>query len=317
MKTIKNSFTWKRGLCAAVACLLLGLTACNAKTPAETVAAPAAGNVETGAPVETVAAPAAGNVETGAPAETVAAPAAGNVETSAPAETQPVSAPAVETTVSGDSIVETDLADVLAWMEKDDAERAKLSGTWVRAYGGQTRIQEIDQVGDRYQAKVVRTVAVTASEEEMEKARQTGRIVLQGTEYRYTNSQQEFDNWLKEWGLDGFAEEVPKDGIILEDKAELSYNDLCGSFYWVSKVGDVYIFYFAVGGVTRRLQEPAEEVWIWLDGDMRLYESPARSEDPPEGGYTLASYLQNHSISDKRCRFSNYENEPCILVDIR
>ncbi len=42
MKTTKISFTWKRGLCAAVACLLLGLTACNAKNPAETVAVPGA-----------------------------------------------------------------------------------------------------------------------------------------------------------------------------------------------------------------------------------------------------------------------------------
>ena len=310
MKTIKNSFTWKRGLCAAVACLLLGLTACNAKTPAETVAAPAAGNVETGAPAETVAAPAAGNVETGAPVETVAAPAAGNVETSAPAETQPVSAPAVETTVSGDSIVETDLADVLAWMEKDDAERAKLSGSREPAYGGQTRIQEIDQVGDRYQAKVVRTVAVTASEEEMEKARQTGRIVLQGTEYRYTESQTQFNEWMG-WSEGFFSiEELGGRVVVIETQHGPAY-------YGVYQAGDVYLFAKEVGGVTTRIETVVNEVWIWLDGDMRLDERPARSEDYPEGGYTLASYLQNHSISDKRCQFSNYENEPCILVDIR
>ena len=82
-------------------------------------------------------------------------------------------------------------------------------------------------------------------------------------------------------------------------------------------MGDVYIFVFAVGGVATRIETVVNEDWVSLDGDMRLDERPARSEDYPEGGYTLASYLQNHSISGNLCQFSDYENEPCILVDIR
>lgn len=42
VKTPKISCTWKRGVCAAIACLLLGLTACSAKTPATPNAAPGA-----------------------------------------------------------------------------------------------------------------------------------------------------------------------------------------------------------------------------------------------------------------------------------
>lgn len=42
VKTPKIGFTWKRGVCAAIACLMLGLTACSAKTPATPNAAPGA-----------------------------------------------------------------------------------------------------------------------------------------------------------------------------------------------------------------------------------------------------------------------------------
>ena len=239
----------------------------------------------------------------------------GSTESSTQAEPQLDSA--VATTVAPDSEGGIRLDDVLAWMKQDDAERAKLSGSWVDAYGGDTRIKEIKQVNDRYQAKVVRTAAVTASEEEMKQARQTGYIVLKGTQYCYTNSQEQFDAWMQEQGLESVMS-VPETGIILEDKEELSSNDLFnGSFYEVAKVGKNYIFAYGVGGLSWRIQETVEEAWIWLDGDMPLEEGPVWSEDRPEGGYTLATYLQNHSIAGKICRFDYRDNEPIIWVDAR
>lgn len=79
MKTTKNSFPWQRGLCAGLACLLLGLSACSTKTPVETNAPAGAA---TTAPV-TTAAP-----------ETTAAP----VSTDTAENLQTTEAPAPETT---------------------------------------------------------------------------------------------------------------------------------------------------------------------------------------------------------------------------
>ena len=47
VKTPKISCTWKRGLCVALASLLLGLTACSAKTPAQTAGIGAAAGANT------------------------------------------------------------------------------------------------------------------------------------------------------------------------------------------------------------------------------------------------------------------------------
>ena len=77
MKTTKNSFTWKRGLCAAVASLILALTGCNARTPAESGTVPGAG--------------AGGNnaVTTETPAITDTKELLSITETSAPETTEP------------------------------------------------------------------------------------------------------------------------------------------------------------------------------------------------------------------------------------
>lgn len=279
----------------------------------------AAGSVESNTQTGNQAAPATSAVSTtvSEPETSLQTEVQTEAQTQAQTENQLVSTAPVETIALADFDGEISLEDVLAWMEHDDAERAKLTGRWVEAYGGDTRIKDIKQVDDRYQAEVVRTVAVTASEEEMEQARQTGHIVLNGTQYRYTDSQEQFDEWMQELGLEGWTTES-EDGIILEEKAGLSNDDLYhGSFYEVGKVGEKYIFANAVGGLCRRIQENAGEAWLWLDGDMPLDESPVWSEDHPEDGYTVASYLQNHSISDQICRFGYRDDEPCIVVDLR
>lgn len=92
MKTTKNSFTWKRGLCAAVASLILALTGCNARTPAESGTVPGAG--------------AGGNnaVTTETPAITDTKELLSITETSAPETTEPAATEAGKNDACGEHL---------------------------------------------------------------------------------------------------------------------------------------------------------------------------------------------------------------------
>ncbi|MBQ1772201.1 MAG: hypothetical protein II000_09710, partial [Clostridia bacterium] len=92
MKTTKNSFTWKRGLGAAVASLILALTGCNARTPVESGTVPGAG--------------AGGNnaVTTEAPAITDTKELLSITETSAPETTEPAATEAGKNDACGEHL---------------------------------------------------------------------------------------------------------------------------------------------------------------------------------------------------------------------
>jgi hypothetical protein len=210
----------------------------------------------------------------------------------------------------------TELEVILARQEQDEAERSALSGTWSVAYGGDTRITEINKVGNRYQAKVVRTVAVTASEAELTQAKQTGTITLNGQEYRYTDSQEQLDEWL-DGAIMQYSISVPKDGVILDARLGSAAEAFTGKggFYEVGKVGDIYVFaYSAAGGFWQRIENTANEDLVWLDGDMPVVEGPSTGNR-----YTLSAYLQDHSISSgTHCSFQrDTDGEVFIYVDVR
>ena len=96
--TTKIVFTWKRGLCAALACLLLGLTACSAATPVETNADPGAASGATAPATTQVPA----SVDTAEDIQTTAAP----VGTDTAENLQTTEAPTPETTAPNASKVE-------------------------------------------------------------------------------------------------------------------------------------------------------------------------------------------------------------------
>ena len=209
-----------------------------------------------------------------------------------------------------------ELEVILARQEQDEAERSALSGTWSVAYGGDTRITEINKVGNRYQAKVVRTLAVTASEAELTQAKQTGTITLNGQEYRYTDSQEQLDEWL-EGSIMQHSISVPEDGVILDASLGSAAEAFTGKggFYEVGKVGDIYVFaYSAAGGFWQRIENTANEDLVWLDGDMPVVEGPSTGNR-----YTLSAYLQDHSISSgTHCSFQrDTDGEVFIYVDVR
>ena len=210
----------------------------------------------------------------------------------------------------------TELEVILARQGQDEAERSALSGTWSVAYGGDTRIMEINKVGNRYQAKVVRTLAVTASEAELTQAKQTGTITLNGQEYRYTDSQEQLDEWL-EGSIMQHNISVPEDGVILDASLGSAAEAFTGKggFYEVGKVGNIYVFaYSAAGGFWQRIENTANEDLVWLDGDMPVVEGPSTGNR-----YTLSAYLQDHSISSgTHCSFQrDTDGEVFIYVDVR
>ena len=220
------------------------------------------------------------------------------------------------TFIDVEAAVATELDVILARQELDEAERSALSGTWSVAYGGDTRITEINKVGNRYQAKVVRTLAVTASEAELTQAKQTGTITLNGQEYRYTDSQEQLDEWL-EGSIMQHSISVPEDGVILDASLGSAAEAFTGKggFYEVGKVGDIYVFaYSAAGGFWQRIENTANEDLVWLDGDMPVVEGPSTGNR-----YTLSAYLQDHSISSgTHCSFQrDTDGEVFIYVDVR
>ena len=200
----------------------------------------------------------------------------------------------IATTATLDAILDT--------MEQDEAERAALDGFGSSAFGGVTKIEGIDRVGTRYLAKVVRTVSVTASEEALEQARQTEKLVLQGTEYRYTDSQARFEEWMQ-------GPTIGENGIVLNGSR----------FYDVCKVGDSYIFVNSIGGLWSRIEEITDVNWVWLDGDTPLNVWP--SENPDGGEVTLETYLrdpQNHITPSTICELVRSDNGTVSLkIDLR
>ena len=106
------------------------------------------------------------------------------------------------------------------------------------------------------------------------------------------------------------------------DESYWSIEDLSGrvvvnpdnkEFYGIAVDGENYCLCKELGGVTTRLETVTDEDWVWLDGDMKLVQSFDDTE------YTLASYLQDHTISPNvKAEFQIEENGAVeIIVEAR
>jgi RNA polymerase sigma factor (sigma-70 family) len=121
-----------------------------------------------------------------------------------------------------------------------------------------TRMETMFQIGDRYLAKVVTTDLLKASEAELQRAKQTGTLVMYGQEYPYTESKTQ----AKIWGyVYDASEETPGWTGWIQDN---------GSVYTVIQQDGDYIFrrnqQYSDGDPYLKLDE-VEIGWIWLDGD--------------------------------------------------
>ena len=192
-----------------------------------------------------------------------------------------------------DAVAATDL-DVILQRQAQDRENPSETQGW-------TRITEVNHIGDRYLAKVVRTVAVSVPKAELEQAKQAGSITLNGQEYRIPASQEQLNEWMG-WE-ESYCSIDEMDGVIVGN----------GNYYFISEIDGTYYFYKEIGGIESRIETVANEDWVWLDGDMKLEQYFDHTE------YTLASYLQSNTISQNvRAEFIMEENgDVYIGVDPR
>ena len=202
---------------------------------------------------------------------------------------------------------ETNLEVIFEQMAQDEADRTGLDGSWSRDLGGITKVSGIVPVDGRYIAKLVRTAALTATEAELAQAKQTGTITLNGQEYRYTESQTQFNEWMG-WSESFFSiEELGGRVVVIETQHGPAY-------YGVYQAGDVYLFAKEVGGVTTRIETVTNENWVWLDGTTPVVLGPGGSASSD----SLETYLQNHSIASHICRLGRSEDGKVYLyVDMR
>ena len=208
--------------------------------------------------------------ETAAPTEETAAP---TEETAAPTET--TVAP-TEPEPSTD-VVTVELDSVLARVAEDDQARAELQLAYPDAiipyfFGGVTEVDEIKPDGSRYLVKLVHAVTVTATEEEIAQARQTGTLVLQGKAYRFTDNAAQAGEWAERGALEGEGWIMAEDGSTV---------------YTIARIGSQYFFSGILGSVDQWIEEITDTAWVWMDGDMPVWSVI---------GSTLDEFTQNKNF---------------------
>ena len=210
-----------------------------------------------------------------------------SVTTAAPSTEAPVI-----TTAAEQDNNETLRSAIFEQLAQDDAERAGMDDAWSYVYGGYTLVNGITKDGSRYLANVQRTESITATEAEMAQARETGKLVLDGTEYAYSESEEQLSAWTQ-GTRDGFYSLGDGVGLILSQDWLTGSNSDTSVFLESHKVGERYVFCLEIGGVTTRLEKVTDSYSVYLDGDMPLTEGPSGSDEQ----FTLASYLEKHTIN--------------------
>ena len=147
-----------------------------------------------------------------------------------------------------------ELDPVAEWVAKDNEERSGLDGDWKEAFGGVTTIEGVGLIGGRRLAKIVRTVGITASEEEIAQAKQDRLITLHGERYSYRETQEEFE---LTYGT-SIPYTVKEDGFIyLQNGGRILYD--------VGRVGNSFVFAYDWGDSWSRLEEVTDVAWVLLD----------------------------------------------------
>ena len=171
----------------------------------------------------------------------------------------------------------TELDSVLARVAEDDQARAELQLAYPDAiipyfFGGVTEVDEIWPDGSRYLVKLVHAVTVTATEEEIAQARQTGTLVLQGKAYRFTDNAAQAEEWAGFGALEG------EGWIMAEDDSTV---------YTIARIGSQYFFTGIWGSVDQWIEEITDTAWVWMDGDMPVWSVI---------GSTLDEFTQNKNF---------------------
>ena len=216
--------------------------------------------------------------ETAAPTEETAAPteetAAPTEETAAPTEPEPSTEPEATT-----DVVTVELDSVLARVAEDDQARAELKLAYPDAMipyflGGVTEVAEIKQDGDRYLVKLVHAVTVTATEEEIAQARQSGTLVLRGKTYRFTDSGAQAGEWA------GFGPRpLEGEGWIMEEGTS--------TVYQITRNAGQCYFTGILPSWDQWVEEITDTAWVWMDGDMPVWSVI---------GSTLDEFTQNKNF---------------------
>ena len=171
----------------------------------------------------------------------------------------------------------TELDSVLARVAEDDQARAELQLAYPDAiipyfFGGVTEVDEIWPDGSRYLVKLVHAVTVTATEEEIAQARQTGTLVLQGKAYRFTDNAAQAEEWAGFGALEGEGWIMAEDGSTV---------------YTIARIGSQYFFTGIWGSVDQWIEEITDTAWVWMDGDMPVWSVI---------GSTLDEFTQNKNF---------------------
>ena len=122
-----------------------------------------------------------------------------------------------------------------------------------------TRMETMFKIGDRYLAKVVTTDLLKASEAEINQARQSGTLSLDGAEYPFTDSKAQAKLW-------GYVYDASEDA-----EGWVGWIQANGSVYSVLWQDGGYVFWenqqYASGDPYLKQSDYTDIGWIWLDGD--------------------------------------------------
>ena len=118
--------------------------------------------------------------------------------------------------------------------------------------GADLRVEGVVPLDSRYLLKIGRSDRVTATEEEIQQARQTGTIEVNGVEYLYTESADQAEEWASGYSTEAVAWIRREDGAVCNVLREN------GSYLFFSD------HYIQDDGYLRTIQTVG---WLWLDAD--------------------------------------------------
>ena len=150
-------------------------------------------------------------------------------------------------------------------------------------------------VGTRYLTKVSRWEPITATEEELQQARQTGTIVLDGQEYEFTDSKEAAREWFDyedEW------EDTKDYGAKAWIRKQYEYDGKTHSIvYLVVEREDGYRFQYTTqyGDVSDCLDRYIPFGWLWLDADSPVSKNGMIDSMENFGYYSGYSYSAGYA----------------------
>lgn len=196
---------------------------------------------------------------------------------------------AVEHGYPFDPIVEADLDTIMQLLtqiqqEQEELEAANPELLYTPLYPSFPQVDAIQQIGTRYLAKLVRSDAIFATEEDLAQAKLNGEILLNGKHYRYTDSLSQVWEWLAALpevsaGFYSQAEMAKNLGLPSEESETTGYgwiqSDSDSGLFSVQQAGDQYYFgvmtNYNTGFESTWLVNISPLAWVWLEPDTPVY----------------------------------------------